>query len=402
MVVVRRDLLLDAGGFDETLSFGEEWECWIRLALRAPAVFVPHPLVGYFLHEEGGSVVTEWRHPDLVTIEERYAAQRAELGVELDWNSHIFATASRLMFAGRLPFSADVRHGRAARTITRRRRRHGRFDRRSRAHLTHGKVASPAQHSARDARRDTELVARRDRDVIARAAASMSRSTRGDPPIGFVQPLLELHDGRFGNRSDTGLPVECSPLIREWSQPVSRANSVTRTELKSRRSLLRFSCTQFDSALSDRGLPAGQRGRRRQFDVEAGHGIEPGLEIFEWIDTVRRHRWRVESRTPEHRRRQRLEQRELFLAPRSRRLGIERSIVGRAATGLDRMPAFLRECERVTAQDADRRAKRNTPSVSACRESIARCVRRPDGRRARSRSCWPIRRREAAGCRRPR
>ena len=101
VVVVRRDLLLDAGGFDETLSFGEEWECWIRLALRAPAVFVPHPLVGYFLHEEGGSVVTEWRHPDLVTIEERYAAQRAELGVELDWNSHIFATASRLMFAGR-------------------------------------------------------------------------------------------------------------------------------------------------------------------------------------------------------------------------------------------------------------------------------------------------------------
>jgi glycosyltransferase involved in cell wall biosynthesis len=101
VVVVRRDLLLDAGGFDETLAFGEEWECWIRLALRAPAVFVPHPLVGYFLHNDGGSVVEQWRHPDLVTIEERYAAQRAELGVDFDWNSHIFATASRLMFARR-------------------------------------------------------------------------------------------------------------------------------------------------------------------------------------------------------------------------------------------------------------------------------------------------------------
>lgn len=101
VVVARRELLLDAGGFDETLAFGEEWECWIRLALRAPAVFVPEALVGYFLHDEGGSVVDDWRHPDLVTIEQRYATERAELAVDLDWNTHIFATASRLMFAKR-------------------------------------------------------------------------------------------------------------------------------------------------------------------------------------------------------------------------------------------------------------------------------------------------------------
>jgi hypothetical protein len=101
VVVASRELLLDAGGFDETLVFGEEWECWIRLALRAPAVFVPLPLVGYFLQDDGGSVVTEWRVPDLVTIEERYSTQRAALGVEFDWNTHIFATASRLRFAGR-------------------------------------------------------------------------------------------------------------------------------------------------------------------------------------------------------------------------------------------------------------------------------------------------------------
>ena len=101
VVVADRELLLDAGGFDEDLAFGEEWECWIRLALRAPAVFVPQPLLGYFLHDDGGSVVAEWRVPDLVTIEERYSTQRAALGVDFDWNSHIFATASRLMFAGR-------------------------------------------------------------------------------------------------------------------------------------------------------------------------------------------------------------------------------------------------------------------------------------------------------------
>ena len=101
MVVASRELLLEAGGFDETLAFGEEWECWIRLALRAPAVFVPQPLVGYFLHDDGGSVVGEWRHPDLLTIEARYATQRAALGVDFDWDTHIFATASRLMFARR-------------------------------------------------------------------------------------------------------------------------------------------------------------------------------------------------------------------------------------------------------------------------------------------------------------
>jgi hypothetical protein len=36
-----------------------------------------------------------------VTIEQRYATERAELAVDLDWNTHIFATASRLMFAKR-------------------------------------------------------------------------------------------------------------------------------------------------------------------------------------------------------------------------------------------------------------------------------------------------------------
>ena len=101
VVVVRRELLLDVGGFDEALVFGEEWECWIRLALRAPAVFVPQVLVGYYLHDDGGSVVDEWRHPDLVTIEKRYSAERAAFDVDFDWNTHIFATASRLMFAGR-------------------------------------------------------------------------------------------------------------------------------------------------------------------------------------------------------------------------------------------------------------------------------------------------------------
>ena len=41
----RRDLLLEAGGYDETLSCAEDWDCWIRLILAgATAGMVHRPL----------------------------------------------------------------------------------------------------------------------------------------------------------------------------------------------------------------------------------------------------------------------------------------------------------------------------------------------------------------------
>lgn len=36
-VMVRRDLLLEVGGFDETLAFCEDYDLWLRLARRSPA-----------------------------------------------------------------------------------------------------------------------------------------------------------------------------------------------------------------------------------------------------------------------------------------------------------------------------------------------------------------------------
>ena len=52
-VVVRRDLLEEAGGFDESLSHAEDVDLWIRLARRCPAVASRKALVRY-QHREGG------------------------------------------------------------------------------------------------------------------------------------------------------------------------------------------------------------------------------------------------------------------------------------------------------------------------------------------------------------
>jgi glycosyltransferase involved in cell wall biosynthesis len=49
-VVVRRDLLRAAGGFDERLWLCEDWELWARLAQRSAPASAPAPLVGYRVH----------------------------------------------------------------------------------------------------------------------------------------------------------------------------------------------------------------------------------------------------------------------------------------------------------------------------------------------------------------
>jgi glycosyltransferase involved in cell wall biosynthesis len=49
-VVARRSLLERAGRFDESLSFGEDWDVWLRLAELSEVDFVPEPLVAIRLH----------------------------------------------------------------------------------------------------------------------------------------------------------------------------------------------------------------------------------------------------------------------------------------------------------------------------------------------------------------
>jgi glycosyltransferase involved in cell wall biosynthesis len=50
--VVRRSLLERAGGFDESLSFAEDWDLWLKLAELCEVDFVPAPLVAIRLHGE--------------------------------------------------------------------------------------------------------------------------------------------------------------------------------------------------------------------------------------------------------------------------------------------------------------------------------------------------------------
>jgi glycosyltransferase involved in cell wall biosynthesis len=50
-VVARRELVAAAGGFDEALYHGEDWDLWLRLARLAHVDFVPAPLVGIRVHE---------------------------------------------------------------------------------------------------------------------------------------------------------------------------------------------------------------------------------------------------------------------------------------------------------------------------------------------------------------
>jgi glycosyltransferase involved in cell wall biosynthesis len=51
-VVVRRELLERAEGFDERLTYAEDWDLWLRLGEITDFDFVPDALVGIRLHEQ--------------------------------------------------------------------------------------------------------------------------------------------------------------------------------------------------------------------------------------------------------------------------------------------------------------------------------------------------------------
>jgi glycosyltransferase involved in cell wall biosynthesis len=50
-VMVTRPLLLEVGGFDERMRSGEDYDLWMRLALRSPVALVDEPLVDVRRHE---------------------------------------------------------------------------------------------------------------------------------------------------------------------------------------------------------------------------------------------------------------------------------------------------------------------------------------------------------------
>jgi hypothetical protein len=49
-MVVRRQVYESLGGFDHRLSYGEDWEMWVRIAARYPVAYIPEPLALYRVH----------------------------------------------------------------------------------------------------------------------------------------------------------------------------------------------------------------------------------------------------------------------------------------------------------------------------------------------------------------
>lgn len=73
-VVVRRSALEALGGFDETLSHGEDVDLWIRLSRRGLATGTGQRLVHYRARESGLSAMTDKRNRGAATLFSRLAA----------------------------------------------------------------------------------------------------------------------------------------------------------------------------------------------------------------------------------------------------------------------------------------------------------------------------------------
>lgn len=54
-VLVRRDVFFDAGGFDVSLMALQDWDLWLRIAVKHELAYVPEPLVHYRVHPSSTS-----------------------------------------------------------------------------------------------------------------------------------------------------------------------------------------------------------------------------------------------------------------------------------------------------------------------------------------------------------
>jgi glycosyltransferase involved in cell wall biosynthesis len=76
-VLARTDLVRDVGGFDEKLSYTEDWDLWIRLAAKGRAGACPDVLVAHVEH--AGNALFRYR-PDVVTEFEYVLRKHARSG----------------------------------------------------------------------------------------------------------------------------------------------------------------------------------------------------------------------------------------------------------------------------------------------------------------------------------
>lgn len=80
-VVVRRDVLEEAGGFDPRLRTSEDWDLWLRLAGAGSPAWVPRPLVALRTHAAMASRDVDRMLADIEVIAERH-------GIPVDRSRH--------------------------------------------------------------------------------------------------------------------------------------------------------------------------------------------------------------------------------------------------------------------------------------------------------------------------
>ncbi len=99
--LIRRDAFDEAGGFHPAIRYGEDWECWIRLALRGPFARVPGADPLLMVRERAGSAYRRlardpaafapameaiWSNPDLAArLGPRLPRLRARAEAENAW-----------------------------------------------------------------------------------------------------------------------------------------------------------------------------------------------------------------------------------------------------------------------------------------------------------------------------
>jgi len=100
-LLVRREAFAAAGGFDPAIRYGEDWECWIRLALRGPFARVEGDAPLLHVRERAGSAYRRmardpaafapamsaiWGNPALAErLGPRFAALKARAEAENAW-----------------------------------------------------------------------------------------------------------------------------------------------------------------------------------------------------------------------------------------------------------------------------------------------------------------------------
>jgi len=90
-VICERELLFEVGGFDPELSYGADWDLWLRLAVRTGFCYVDEPLVMYRQHDANMS-----RSASLV---ESDSLRVLEKGFEIDGLSDSLRAKRRAAFA---------------------------------------------------------------------------------------------------------------------------------------------------------------------------------------------------------------------------------------------------------------------------------------------------------------